>query len=464
MEQKETIYRKGYEFGMGVTKASGSPVGLGVIGTEDPVKGATGGSGSFRMISIQTTEELESHLGISAKASGGVGLFNADARFSFAQECKCQASSLMLLLTCTREFGFVQIDDPSLSKGAAELVAKGDTEAFLEKYGDCFVRGMTTGGQFFGVIRIDTTSTESRKTVQGALSGSYGPFSADVESNITEAMKSTNSKAEVFLHYEGGVVNMKPETPQQLFKAADEWSSSLDNNRKPYSVTLAPYVIANGPPPPNSADRLKQQDILERCARLRSTMIDNLNLVEYMLNPNHKDEFEAVLNGPDLAALHASLSKDLNIIARTASFAIENPKEAIYIEEFANIKLVPPIPNYQITVLPVNLPRHSGSTVRVPDFRSYTSEAEIKRVAAEKRLSLHWVNSNNFITDKNPWHVEAQNPPPNSEVSPGTTITLTIPSFLFLPLFINLKGAQAQKNANLQLGRIHLNANVINKK
>src|SRR5712691_8649590 len=197
MDQIEVSYRHGYDFGVGVRSASGSPMGLSIAGTPTTIAEASGGSGGFQMLRVQTTEELESHLGISVDASGGVGLFSASDRFSYAKDCKVQSSSISVLLYCTKQFGFMQIKNPSLGPEAGQLVSDGKVDLFDERFGDCFVRGISTGGQFYGLVRIDAQSKESRQNIENSLAGSYGPFSADVQVKLSEAMKSTRSSAEV---------------------------------------------------------------------------------------------------------------------------------------------------------------------------------------------------------------------------------------------------------------------------
>jgi len=419
MDQKEVAYRKGYEFGVGVRSASGSPMGQGVVGDATPIREASGGSGSFQMTQIQTTEELESHLGISVEASGGVGLFSASERFSFARDCKVQTTSITLLLVCTREFGFIQIDNPALGKSASDLVAAGKVPLFQDKYGDCFVRGITSGGQFFGVIRIDVQSQESRESIQNSLSGSYGPFSADVQVQVSQAMKSSRSSAEVFLHYEGGDVKNKPRNPEELFAAANEWSNTLQSAPRPYSVTLAPYIIADGPEPLNKTDLQHQQDVLTRCAKLRSATLDKLNLLDYILDPAHKKEYTFDAQGPDLPALSAALATDLDIVAKAASFAVDNPKDALEPEPYARTRMGQL--NYTIALLPPNLPTHSGAYVNVPDFRSAGSYSAANQLAADSRLTVHWVES---AAVTGPWHIDSQDPPLGTAVSVGATVTL----------------------------------------
>ena len=109
MENAFVPYQFGYDYGIGVKSATGGRMQHGAKGTPSQVQGASGGSGSFQMLQFRQTSDLEDHLGISADASGGVGLFSASDRFSFSRDCKIQTNSIALLLTCTQLNGFMQI-------------------------------------------------------------------------------------------------------------------------------------------------------------------------------------------------------------------------------------------------------------------------------------------------------------------------------------------------------------------
>lgn len=162
------------------------------------------------MLQIRQTSDLEDHLGISADASAGVGLSSASDRFSFSRDCKIQANSISLLLTCTQQNGFVQITEPILDEAASAVVSNGQSDLFSQRYGDRFVAGLESGGQFFGVIRIEVRSETDHQTIENSLSGSYGPFSADVSVKVQSALTQTNSSAETLIYYEGGNVQTKP--------------------------------------------------------------------------------------------------------------------------------------------------------------------------------------------------------------------------------------------------------------
>lgn len=379
LKQERVLIQDGYDIGIGVASATGSPMALGAIGAVTPPQVGTGGSGSFVFRRIDSNDELETELGISADASAGVGLFSGSASFDFSKQCKIQSSSLTVLVAARESFAFQQMDSPELSEAAGKLVGK--PAQFKEQFGDYFVRGISTGGRFIGVVRIDTKSQQSKTDVDLALSGSYGlTVSADLKVKLRETLKSANARIEAFYTFDGGEVktrltsNEPVELLNQLYKAMDEWTATVRQRPKAFSVTLAPYVIALGPTPPNIADFEHQRDVLIRCAKLRSQTLDKLNLIDYMLDPDHMGEFEIVSppDGPDLAALQAALAGDLDVIADAASFAIDNIKQACDPETF--MRTIRGVADFELTPLPANLPKHTGGTspgtlpVRLPNL------------------------------------------------------------------------------------------------
>lgn len=364
LKQEAVVFREGYDIGIGVAMATGSPVALGATGPITAPSVGTGGSGSFVFRRINSTEELETELGIGADVSTGIGLFSASASLDFSKKCKIQSSSLTVLVSAEERFAFQQMDSPALTEPAAALVKNGDTKQFSDQFGDYFVRGIRTGGRFFGVVRIDTRSEESKADLNAALSASYGlTVDGDVKLRLSDAIRKSDAKAEAFIAYDGGHISTRPTSSdplvllEQLFTAMGEWSNTVRNEPQAYAATLSPYVVALGPMPPNAVQIEHQRDILIRCAKLRSQTTDKLNLIDYMLDPQHQGEF-----GPsgevDLPALQVALAGDLDAIAESASFAINNIDEACDTETY--MRKIKGVPDFKLTPLPANLPKHVG--------------------------------------------------------------------------------------------------------
>jgi hypothetical protein len=292
---------------------------------------------------------------------------------------------------------------------------------------------MQSGGQFFGVIRVDTRSEESRERISASISGSYGAFSAEVGTTFSSQVREESASVEVFAFWEGGRVTAKPTTPVELIEAAREWSATVAGHQRPYFVTLAPYVLAMGPEPPNEADLAHQRDVLVRCAKLRSQSLDKMNLLEYMLDPRHIREFDITPPpaGPDLRAILAGVALDLDLIADAASFAINDPKNALFPETYAREKRG--LASYALTDLPDPLPAHVGPSVAVPDFIAVGDQPGAERLAAEKGVTLSWTHEP--AADGVLWHIVRQDPPAGTPVARGAEVQLTSTSGRALLLY-----------------------------
>jgi hypothetical protein len=109
-------------------------------------------------------------------------------------------------------------------------------------------------------------------------------------------------------------------------------------NAVPYSVTLAPLTIAEGPLPPNTADIEHAQDVLVLCAKKRSQILDQINLLSFILA--HQSSYD--LTGdptPTPASVDAALNgfeMDLDLVAECASLAINHPTDAVTPAKFAS--------------------------------------------------------------------------------------------------------------------------------
>jgi hypothetical protein len=342
VHQIKVPYAPGYDFGVGADLASGSPMGKVVNGEPSGPTSAVGATVDFQVQRIQSTSDLEKALGVDAEASLGCGAFGAgiSARFSFAQNSKVQTSSLFMSVTARVELDFLSIDEPALSAHAASLVDRPDV--FVQRYGNMFVRGIARGGLFVGVLRIDTSSSEESEKVSAALEGTYGLFSASAKSRFEEVQKQFSSEVFVQMYHEGGPVDLAisdPTNPLELLENANKFLESFKSNpdqvARPYFVTLAPLTIADGPLPLNASDIQHGQDILVFCASQRSTLLDQLNLLEYVRANQSKFDFSNGASKETLAKAARNAEADLDLVAACASHAIDDPAGAKLPAEFA---------------------------------------------------------------------------------------------------------------------------------
>jgi len=321
-------YHEGLTYGVGVDTASGDARNIAVTGTPSTILDAHGSTISFYIRQVTSVEDLETHLGISASASGGVGLFSASARAEFAKSCNVHSESVFLISKVKVNHAFSQIDKPGIDPTAAGLLANGRTDLFQQRFGDMFVRGLNSGGQFFGVIQIVAQDQREKSSLQASVTAAYGGFAAKGEVSFDKTFQDAVSTHQTIVtcHIEGGDDSIPvPRTVDTMMNRAASFPGELKNTAVPYSALLNSYTILPLPALPNYFDLQQQKDVLTECAHLRSATLMQINEIDYIINS--PDEY------PDsakysLGDLRNSLNSDLDTIATAASFAFDHPKEA----------------------------------------------------------------------------------------------------------------------------------------
>lgn len=323
------LYRKGMEYGIGVDTPSGDARNVGVIGEPTSIPNASGSVVTFKLKQVENDEDLQTSMGVSASASGGVGLFSASASMDFAQSCHVHSNSVFLLVCVDVNLAFSQVRSPQLDPTAAAVLQEGNFPRFQEMYGDSFVRGIQTGGRFFSVAEIFTSTKEEQESLSLALQGSYGPFSAEGKFSTSFKNAVQNKSLEVSVHYEGGVVPQVPTAIDEIQQIAATFPASVNGNAVPYAVLLDKYSILDIPNPPNYIDLEHQMDVLAYCAEQRASLWTTLNNVDYVLT--HPAQFSLVAQpegAAPLVAYRQALEADLQEVKKAASKALNHPQEA----------------------------------------------------------------------------------------------------------------------------------------
>lgn len=286
-----TEYGYGMDLGVGLDTLSGRQRGDGVVRTPaEEVTGAEGQTVSFFLDRIETLEQLETALGVSAEASVGFGIGGGSAKLDFVRNCSFNSFSLFMLARVAVMNSFRQMRDVRLTESAAALVASGEGERFRERFGDSFVRGLLTGGEFFAVLEIETSSEGEKEDVSGQVEGGYGTFSAEVEFSSSVAALASHSSVKVSSFQRGGDTT-QAETASAIAKKALEFGPDVAGDRGvPYAVTLMDYRSLDMPAEPNWVDLQNAKDVIRATLRLRASVLTVLNDIDYILT--HRNQFE----------------------------------------------------------------------------------------------------------------------------------------------------------------------------
>jgi hypothetical protein len=162
---------RGYDFGVGVDRLSGTPMNQVVEPTASLPLPGEGGVQSFDVSRIHSSRDLQQKLGIDIEASYGCASFGAgaSARFSYMKDSQVQSSCLFMTVTATAQLADLSIDNAVLTEQARQTLGRQDV--FSARYGDMFCRACSRGGIFVGVMRIEAESSSDATAIEAELQG-----------------------------------------------------------------------------------------------------------------------------------------------------------------------------------------------------------------------------------------------------------------------------------------------------
>jgi len=188
------------EIGMGFNSQSGLAVGTALDDfTVQANPTAPGGEVFSDVTIINSHEELMESVGMSFEAQGRYGFVSASVKAKFSQSTNYNSTSTFLVARCVVEDALKRGKNFTVTEGAKELLKPNhDPEEFKKAFGDSFVRGLQTGGEFYSVVRITSISTTTQSTLAAQVQGAFQGLVASVEvkAAFEEANKSESTRAE----------------------------------------------------------------------------------------------------------------------------------------------------------------------------------------------------------------------------------------------------------------------------
>jgi len=188
---------------------------------------------------MQLTEELD----ISAEASFRSLAFNGSAKVKYIRSHNLDTYSLYFLI-----YVKVKNREKILTSGfklsdEAKNLLDNSIELFHKAYGDSFIRGITTGGEYIGIIRIETKSEQDKKNLSAELN--IGGIGWDGKAKFIEKLKKVQEDHMIYVNniIIGGV-DLQPVTdPIKMIEDAQKFSEIVRISGNPVKVMLSDYTI-----------------------------------------------------------------------------------------------------------------------------------------------------------------------------------------------------------------------------
>lgn len=199
IDQVRRVEYRDESIGMGFNIDTGLAVGTALENfsvKSDPI--APGQQVSASITIVNTHDQLMEQLGMSFEAQGRYGFFSASAKASFSSSTNFNSSSTFVVAKCIVKNPFQRGDNFHVKQEAQDLLNSHNVEGFKKAYGDSFVRGLQTGGEFYAVIRITSISqsmqTKLGVTLQAEMNGLVASGGFQAEYNKSMESESTRSE------------------------------------------------------------------------------------------------------------------------------------------------------------------------------------------------------------------------------------------------------------------------------
>ena len=117
----------------------------------------------------------------------------------------------------------------------------------FEKYGDGFISEINHGAEYYGLMKIETSSQEEKQLLSGSLSCEidFKAISGSLEGSVKKNFENLTSKCkkDYFIKTRGGVqIDFNPKSLEDMFNMADNFFKQLTpDNCAPISISVTPY-------------------------------------------------------------------------------------------------------------------------------------------------------------------------------------------------------------------------------
>jgi hypothetical protein len=312
MSNPEVPYEDGMKIGLGYNRLTGavlpSPAVQGPSITA--LQGAGGQQVSSDCVTIQDVESLHKSLGVSVEAGGSYLGVSASAKVDYVSSCDFSSFSTYVLVRVSVQNAFESLDSPAFSPDAVELLANNYPERFRQRFGDEYIAGVKTGGEYFAIYQLTSTSQEERESLSVDVHAAFnaGLSSAELNVKINNATAHTQSHLQVQIHvFRQGTISQADLNLEDIMKTARDFPPGVSGDRSfPYAVMLQSYDALKNPNDAfNFIETQNQQDVLADLARKRFEFLTLRDDFAYILK--HIDDFQNADGSPvDRGAANAA--------------------------------------------------------------------------------------------------------------------------------------------------------------
>lgn len=195
---------------------------------------------------IENSSDYFRELDVSVQAGMDMGAYSGNATAKYARQQKVTSSStfLVLHLRVLGETTQLTTDELAELQLAAEVreVYDQDPEDFLERYGDHFVSGFSTGGELVCTVEIITNSVSDKRTLGASLKAKGEGFSGSAHFKDVLETATHGRNVNLTVHKVGGhPLHQEEMTAQEFLDMASAFPKEVAEQPRRLDAILTPY-------------------------------------------------------------------------------------------------------------------------------------------------------------------------------------------------------------------------------
>ena len=354
----------GMDYGAGYDSLSGKIRGDWVeITNPQPPIGGKGQEILFQLHQVNSTQELAENLEVSASANVTLASFaQASGKVGFLSQSKINKYSVYLLLRIVVKNPALRMRNISLTEQANKLLQTRGAEEFRKRAGDEFMIGLISGGEYIGLIEINTSSEEQKNEISADISLSKRFFvtAADFKADFQTSMSNISKKYEIriFSYQIGGQETRQPQTIEEMITHAVNFPPNVrEGYAKPLQAIFLDYGALEIPDQIDLIDVEEPKEIITNLWNRRLKYLEVLSDIEYVLqNPQQFESFDS----HKLNQKVSNIKKQINNATKSAKQCASNYKSCHLSEDLIDLAFT----------LPERKPTEHLSPVEIDDLRS----------------------------------------------------------------------------------------------
>lgn len=339
--QIQTLNYNGEDIGMGFNRDTGLAVGIALDFTLPVGELAQESGGEISVVTSH--EDLMTKLHTSVEVGGRYYFLSGGGKVDYSNNTDYNTSSTFVLARSILQ-NTVQRGKEFILKPRFQHLLDTDPEAFNTAFGDSFVRAHFNGGEFYAMMRLTSTSSDTESNLATSLQLDLqgvvvaGSFKAQLE--IAKNDKKNHTEFSVKFYQKGGTGANEIGTTldvDEIRTRMKAFPDAVKNHPFPYTIEVADYNTVPLPTPPK-----EQLDDL-----LLTLADDETKKLRYIQGRNDFDfaaEHPEFFNDPPAApVLRAVSSAYTQLFNAVITHAIALSKGEIPPSLFDPSKLSPPI-------------------------------------------------------------------------------------------------------------------------